>query len=701
MKLVEKKLETRVNEAFTRVAVELLPDELRQDDLTVWLLNTLASKKVDAPQRFPALGFEVNWSVVIASVTRHSFYFNTHFYLTALLRIGRLWRVSELAIESAEKALEPHNLRQTVLTNMQSYRPVLVEMNIAPDHQHTFLSDSIREIISVARSQHVVRISNAKRLWRAWRNEVQEFRTLADRCSDEFLYQVDEGKSLTSVPQIVHDVISFSFADRGTINALLNDELEAGITEVSDVVAELVRFVEEQNRPRILVVDDDKKTSDLISELLAARGYDVESASSGKEALDKLDSIGHQLVICDLQLPDLSGEEILDRLREKRPSSQVIAMTADGRMANIVQAVNHGAADFLVKPISEDDLGIAVTAAEARLPRKVMGKANVPDVDDIIATSPSMRQIVKYVDTVGPTNATVLIMGESGTGKEMIARAIHHRSQRADHSFVAINCAAVPEGLLESELFGHEKGAFTSAAARRLGLFEQASGGTIFLDEVENIPLDLQPKLLRILEEQEIKPLGSSRSLRVDVRVVAAANSDLIQLVEERKFRSDLYYRLSVFPITLMPLRERREDIPGLVEHFLKTSAHTMAVPLPKISPAALMKLVNYDWPGNVRELRNTIERLVILYSGKEIKPADLPFSIRSNVETELGDVEEFFRPISPTLDQIERRVIENALRRAGGNKRTAATILGMSRNVLYNKLKKYGLRARPLDSKI
>ncbi len=272
MKLVETKLETRVNEAFVRVAMDLLPDKLREDDLTGWLLNTFESTK-DAPQRFPALGFEVNWNAVIATATQNSLYFNTHFYLTSLLRIGRLWRVSELAAEAAQKALEPHNLRQTVLANLESYIQVLREMNVAPDHQHTFLSDSIREIISAAHRQHLVRIEKAKRLWRGWKNEVGEFRSLANRCSAEFLSKVDEGKSLASIPQSVHDVIRFSFANKGTLNALLNDELEAGIIETSDVVAEMqpIGIVETENRPSrsgsTAIVEESQQRADRSSPL--------------------------------------------------------------------------------------------------------------------------------------------------------------------------------------------------------------------------------------------------------------------------------------------------------------------------------------------------------------------------------------------------------------------------------------------------
>lgn len=459
-----------------------------------------------------------------------------------------------------------------------------------------------------------------------------------------------------------------------------------------------LRLEEPGNTPTILVVDD-KNTTDTISGLLAASGYNVEAASTGREALEKLDSAGHQLVICDLQLPDVDGSEILDRMREKRPSSQVIVMTAHGTMANIVDAVKHGAVDFLVKPFSPDDLRRVVGTAAVRLPKTIVGERNLASVDDIVAMSPSMRQVFKLVDTVAPTNATVLITGESGTGKEVIARAIHRRSQRADHSFVAVNCAAVPETLLESELFGHEKGAFTEAAARRLGMFEQASGGTLFLDQVEDIPLELQSKLMRVLQEREFERLGSSRTLRVDVRVVAATNSDVAQLVEERKFRSDLLFRLNGFQIIVPPLRERREDISVLVEHFLKTFADKYMRPVTKISPAALEKLHNYDWPGNVRELSNIIERAVLLSPDKEIEPSDLPFPDRPDVEADLGKVEGLFASTNLTLEQIERKIIENTLRRVDGNKTTAATRLGISRTLFYNKLKKYRIDARRLDS--
>jgi DNA-binding NtrC family response regulator len=281
----------------------------------------------------------------------------------------------------------------------------------------------------------------------------------------------------------------------------------------------------------------------------------------------------------------------------------------------------------------------------------------------------------------------------------VIARAIHRHSRRADRGFVTVNCAAIPESVLESELFGHEKGAFTSAAARRIGVLEQASGGTLFLDEIEDIPLDLQSKLLRVLEEQEFKRVGSSVSLRADVRVVAASNSNLAQLVAEQKFRSDLYYRLSVFPITVPPLRERREDIPALAEHFLKTFTDRYTSPVTKISQAALEKLYHYDWPGNVRELRHVIERAVLLSPGIEIEPNDLPFFEQSDVRADLDEVGRLFPSTNLTLEQIERKIIENTLRRTGGDKTTAATRLGISRTLFYNKLKKYRIVGPRLDS--
>jgi DNA-binding NtrC family response regulator len=300
------------------------------------------------------------------------------------------------------------------------------------------------------------------------------------------------------------------------------------------------------------------------------------------------------------------------------------------------------------------------------------------------------------VDKVAPTNVTVLITAESGAGKEVIAHAIHRHSQRADRSFETVNCAAIPESLLESVLFGHEKGAFAGATARRIGVLEQASGGTLFLNDIEDIPLDLQSKLLRVLQEQEFKRVGSPISRRADLRVVAGSNSNLAQLVAEQKFRSDLYFRLSVFPITVPPLRERREDIPALAEHFLKMFTVRYMSRVTKISPAALERLYHYDWPGNVRELKHVIERAVLLSSGIEIEPSDLPFLDRSDVRAGLGEVGGSF---PSTLERIERKMIENALRRTGGDKTTAATRLGISRTLFYNKLKKYRIVAPRLDS--
>jgi len=699
MKLIETKLERRVDEAFTLAALELLPEEVKDHDLTRWLLMTLQStRKSQLPEPFPTMSFEVNWNAVVAKVSRNVFYFNTHFYLSALFSLGRLWRVSELAAEAAEKALESRNLTRTVLTNINSYTQVLEEMKIAPDDQHALLSDSIREVISFSRSQHLARILISKRLWLEWQDEVQELRGLASECPDEFLYNIEMERSSTTIPQAVHDFMRFSFVDKGIINALANEELKVNISDVvGEAETQLLSIEDRGEGPSILIVDDDKNVRDIIAEALTLTGYNVEAASSGKEALEKLDSAGHQLVICDLQLPDLEGKELLDRMTEKERPSQVIVMTAHGTISNIMDAMKHGAADFLVKPFSVDDLDKVVRGAAARLSTTIVGRGELTNEDDIVATSPSMRKIFKLVDRVAPTNTTVLVAGEPGTGKEAIARAIHRRSQRANNSFVAINCAALSDTLVESELFGHEKGAFTEATSRRLGAFERASGGTLFLDEVEGMPPALQAKLLRVLEEHEFKRSRGSHPVRVDVRVVAATNSDLAQLIKDEKFRSDLFYRLSVFHITVPPLRERRDDIPVLVEHFLKKFSHRYESAVTGISAAALEKLLNYDWPGNVRELKNMIERAVILSQDKEIGPNDLALPELSGIAAEVGDP---FGSTNLTVEQLERKIIESTLGRAGGNKTAAATRLGISRTLLRDKLKKYHIEAGHLDTK-
>lgn len=698
MKLIETQLEKRVDEAFTLAALELLPEEVKNHDLTTWLLTTLQSmRRSSLPETFSALSFEINWNAIVAKASRHAFYFNTHFYLSALFSLGRLWRVSELAADAAEKALEYGNLNQTVLSNIEAYSHVLEEMKIDPDDQRTILADSFREIIDFSRSQHLARVLSSKHLWLKWQDEVLELKALASACPDEFLWNTELERSLTTIPQAVHDLIRFSFVDKGTINALARGELEARISDVTEETQTQLPEIEHQaEKPSILIVDDDENVRDMIGEALMLTGYKTETASTGKEALEKLDSASHELVICDLQLPDLDGRDLLDHMTKKTPSSQVIIMTAHGTISNIVEALKHGATDFLVKPFTFGDLDKVVSEAAARLSTTAVGESALANEDDIVATSSSMRQILKLVERIAPTNSPVLISGESGTGKEAIARAIHRRSRRAGDSFVPINCAALPDALFESELFGHEKGAFSGATSRRLGAFELASGGTLFLDQIEYIPLGLQAKLLRLLQEYELKRLGGAQPIHVDVRVVAATDSDLPQLIKKGEFRSDLFYRLSDFHITVPPLREHRDDIPVLAEHFIKRFAYKYER-LVTISPSALEELHNYDWPGNVRELRNMIERAVILSRGNEIGPNDLALPESSDTAAQVGDA--FFGSANLTIEQLERKIIEDTLGRAGGNKTAAAAKLGISRTVLRNKIKKYDIEAGRLDS--
>jgi len=451
-------------------------------------------------------------------------------------------------------------------------------------------------------------------------------------------------------------------------------------------------------KTRVLIVEDEEKLKRVLSLQLESAGYEVETAGSAEDALKLADRAG--LVLTDLRLPGMDGLTLLESIQRQNARLPVIVMTAFGTVEIAVEAMKKGAADFLPKPFSLDHLMAVVRKA---LEVQTLRDENVRlkdelgrryRVDNIIGTGPRMQEILAAVMRVAPTKSTVLLCGESGTGKDLIARAIHHHSPRASHPFVKINCTAIPENLMESELFGYEKGAFTGAASSKPGKFEQAENGTAFLDEIGDVPAAVQVKLLRILQERELERLGSNKTKQIDVRVIAATNVDLRRALEEGNFREDLYYRLNVFPLTIPPLRERAEDIPQLAEQFLRKIARETGSPVAAISEAARHKLVSYHWPGNVRELENVIERSLLYASGDTLKPEDIRLdhapkrAIVNGVSSVNGD----FLPEGMSLEEHEQQLIREALKRAAGNKSHAARLLGLTRNALRYRLSQMGL---------
>jgi DNA-binding NtrC family response regulator len=436
---------------------------------------------------------------------------------------------------------------------------------------------------------------------------------------------------------------------------------------------------------RILVVDDDPGFRNLLETILTGEGYTVESAGSAGDALRAGARRKYDLVITDLKLPDGDGLQVLRWWMENAPETPVIMITAFGTIASAVEAMKLGAVDYLGKPLSSpDELRLLVRKALDQ--RQLAGNYQLLreeessrfSCDNIVGDDPRMRQVLELARRVAPTDATVLITGESGTGKELIARCIHANSPRAERAFVAVNCAALSPTLIESELFGHEKGAFTGAAGRHLGRFERAGGGTLFLDEIGDLDGNLQAKLLRVLQEKTFERVGGTQEIAADVRVIAATNRDLKQSVADGKFREDLYYRLNMFPIELPPLRDRPADIPKLARFFLARAARSLGKPRLALTPEAEQVLVAYAWPGNVRELENTMQRVAILCDDV-IEPDDLPI-------TSSG-------PVRPVLfKDIERQAIEDALRANEGNRTKTARQLGISLRTLQYRLKEYGI---------
>ena len=450
---------------------------------------------------------------------------------------------------------------------------------------------------------------------------------------------------------------------------------------------------------RVLVVDDDPAMCTMVRAHLVKRRYDVTACEAAAGAFELLRASDFDVVVTDLRMPGMNGLELCERIVADRPDIPVIVITAFGSLDLAIAAIRVGAYDFVPKPFDIEHLCIALSRAvqHRSLPRDVARLARAASgprrAGNLQGDSAAMQRVLELIERVGEAEASVLITGESGTGKELVARALHECSRRRNGPFVAINCAAVPETLLESELFGHARGAFTDARTARAGLFAQASGGTLFLDEIGELPVGLQPKLLRALQERRIRPLGGEGEISIDTRIVAATNRDLESACAERTFREDLYYRINVIRIELPPLRARGTDIVLLAQQFVRDCASATGKAIRGLSPAAADRLVNYSWPGNVRELQNCIERAVTLARYDEIVVEDLPEKIRryrrSHVVAAGQDESDLV-----SMEELEHRHIQRVLDAAGGNKTLAARILGFDRTTLYRKLDRYGLGA-------
>jgi len=450
-------------------------------------------------------------------------------------------------------------------------------------------------------------------------------------------------------------------------------------------------------KPKILLAEDEKPQRDLLEGFLKKEGFSVESAASGREALDKLEGDFFDIILLDYKMPELDGLHTLREVRRLYPDLPVVMMTAYGTVETAVASMKEGALDYLTKPIDLDELLLifhkVIERSQLIQENKAL-KAQLQErytFSNIIYGSPRMEEVIGLVGRVAPSQATVLIRGESGTGKELIANAIHFASPRSQMPLIKVNCSAIPETLLEGELFGHEKGAFTGATQRRIGRFEEASGGTIFLDEIGDLSPGTQVKLLRILQEKEFQRLGSNQTLKTDVRVIAATNQNLEEVIKKGLFREDLYYRLNVITIPLPPLRERREDIPPLIDYFLKKYSKVNQKSISDISKEARNLLLRHSYPGNVRELENLIERAVVLCRGEVITSQDLPFHLQEGKsEIEFRKKE---KSLPESLEEIEKDLIIKALHQHQGIQTRAAESLGISERVLRYKIKKYNIK--------
>ncbi|MFQ5962948.1 MAG: sigma-54-dependent transcriptional regulator [Candidatus Scalinduaceae bacterium] len=442
---------------------------------------------------------------------------------------------------------------------------------------------------------------------------------------------------------------------------------------------------------KILVVDDDALSRDYLSEALLRNGYVVENASDGHEAIKMVENNNYDMAFLDMKMPRLSGLEVLERVKKISKETIVVIMTAYGSIESAVDAMKKGAYNYVIKPFSLDQIEVLLKRVQERQSlidenkywrSRSDGKG---DYELIMNKHSKMYGVFENVERIARSKASVLIQGESGTGKELIAHSIYSHSQRNSKPFIKVNCAALSENLLESELFGHEKGAFTGADARRIGRFELANGGTLLLDEISEISQKIQAKLLRVLEQEEFERVGGSKTLRVDVRIIATTNRNIPLEIEQERFRQDLYFRLNVIPVILPPLRERKEDVPTLVEYFLDKYKHGIDTPVQKVSKEAIRILSQYDWPGNVRELKNLIHRCIVMIDSDVLLPEHFENMLNVNVVKKKNELS-----VGQTIEDIEKVLICKTLENTGGNKTKAAEILKITPRTLRNKLNKY-----------
>jgi len=463
------------------------------------------------------------------------------------------------------------------------------------------------------------------------------------------------------------------------------------------------RETERMAKPRVLVVDDDKLILRVLQEFLTQKGFEPTLATNGEEAERIFSPEEFDVVLTDMMMPKVNGIELLERIKEKDPEAPVIMITASGEIKTAVEAMKKGAYDYLTKPINFDALYHATQRAaekyalvkKNRQLSEALGKRY--HFDNIIGSSGKMQEIFSLIAKVASSNASILIQGESGTGKELVARAIHYHSPRREWPFVAVNCAAIPRELMESELFGHVKGSFTGAIADKKGKFELADGGSIFLDEIADLDISLQAKILRSLQEREFERVGGTQPIRVNIRLIAATNKDLCRAMREGTFREDLFYRLSVIPLRIPSLRERKEDIPALAEHFLRKYNQENEREIKGISSKAVEALLSYGWPGNVRELENCMERAVVMAEAEWIRLADLPLAMQTGEfeeevpSPEEGSKETISLALGRTMREVEREYILRMLKEKGGNRTRTAKVLGISVRGLRDKLKEWG----------
>ncbi len=454
-------------------------------------------------------------------------------------------------------------------------------------------------------------------------------------------------------------------------------------------------------REKILLIDDSPEILDNLSECLISEGYDIDATVDGISGISLIEKKFYDIILTDMKMPGADGMEVLKFVKEHSPESICIILTGYGTIRDAVEAIKNGAFDYLTKPVKTDEIVITLKRAiEYRdLKRENINLRNQLkkkyQFKNIIGESPAMQGVFETVEKVADTDSTVLILGESGTGKELIARALHYNSYRREGPFVPVNCAAIPSELLESELFGHEKGAFTSAIRTRIGRFELANGGTLFLDEIGDMNPNLQSKLLRVLQERQFERIGGVKPIKVDIRIISATHQDLKKAVLKKKFREDLYYRLNVIPIEIPPLRERKSDIPLLVHHFIHMFSRSRKKKIEGITDAAMKGLAEYDWPGNVRELENMIERLVILSNREVIDLSDLPERVLPSFPKEAGgimNIPEEGLSLETALNEYEKQLILQALNKSGWVKNKAAQLLHMNRTTLIEKIKRQNL---------